>query len=141
MLFNQVDLTPTILGLLGAAIPDALDGKDWSATLRGDASAIPPFVAFINVPYIDKSETPNRPMFEKGEERCIVSGPWKLILSTRRPPELYDLDSDPTERKNLWPKMLDSSEVNELLAHLAEWSVSTGDALAPKLLQSLQPPR
>jgi Arylsulfatase A and related enzymes len=36
LLFNSVDLVPTLLGLMGMSLPDSVQGTDFSGTLRGD---------------------------------------------------------------------------------------------------------
>ena len=91
----------------------------------------------VNVPFIDKSSRPHQPHLEKGEERCVVSGDWKLILSTVRAPELYYLVSDPGEKQNRWQEMVTSETVANLKAHLQVWADKTRDKLAPVLLAKL----
>ena len=137
LLFNSVDLTPTLLGLLGIPVTKQLDGHDWSNTIAGLSGFKPGYTAFINVPYIDKQSKPYRPMLEKGEERIIVYKDWKLILSTVRPPELYHLASDPEEKTNIWQLMRATPLMAELKTHFAKWANRTNDELTPELLQTL----
>ena len=59
-----------------------------------------------------------------------------MILSTVRPPELYDMHADPTEEDNLWPARSGSTEVKILEKKLSRWAVETGDQLARELLSS-----
>jgi arylsulfatase A-like enzyme len=94
----------------------------------------------MNVPYgaEKKSNTPPYPlMSEAGEERCIVHEKWKLILSTVRSPELYDLETDPLEKQNLWGGEAYLQIIDSLKEYLSEWAQKTNDELAPQLLQSL----
>ncbi len=72
-----------------------------------------------------------------GEERCVVSDDWKLILSTVRKPELYHLPSDPGEWQNRWQEMASSETVANLKAHLQAWANKTRDKLAPVLLTKI----
>ncbi len=134
ILINTVDLTPTILGLLGLPVPEPLDGRNLSSSIFDSNSTKPKYTVYINVPYIDKTVNPHRPMFERGEERVVVSGGWKLILSTVRSPELYRLETDPDELDNLWSKTLCQTRIKTMLHYLEEWATDTGDRLSVQLL-------
>lgn len=125
-LISSVDLTPTILGLIGKPAPDGLQGEDLSELLRGRRDRGRAYVLIENVPY------PFAP--EKGEERCVFDGRWKLILSTRRPAELFDLSSDPAEETNRWETLKRGEEVHRLLEQLSRWADKTRDDLAPRLV-------
>ena len=133
MLINSGDLTPTLLGLMGHDVPK-VDGLNFSAQIRGESKEFPAYTVMVNVPFINKKEKPNQPMIEKGEERAIVHDRYKLILSTVRDPELYDLTADPGETSNLWNSQ-NRSAVGRMRTHLSEWADRTGDTLAPKLIQ------
>jgi arylsulfatase A-like enzyme len=136
-LFSSVDLTPTMLGLMGYAVPEGLDGLNLSDSIRQGGKEGREALVMVNVPFIDKSSRPHQPHLEKGEERCVVSGDWKLILSTVRAPELYYLVSDPGEKQNRWQEMVTSETVANLKAHLQVWADKTRDKLAPVLLAKL----
>ena len=127
-LISSVDLAPTVLGLVGQQGPEEIQGKDLSALARGvdrkGRRAI-----FIE----------NRPILrhpEQGIERCVRDQKWKLILSTMRRPELYDMEHDPNERDNLWSRMRHSTQAQVLKSYLREWGQKTGDELALRLLQN-----
>jgi len=124
-LISSVDLTPTILSLLGRPVPSGLQGQDLSALARGTTDRGRDYVFIENIPFTDAPA--------KGEERCVFDGRWKLILSTQRPPELYDLADDPKEVHNRWAEMKGSSVVRTLLDRLAAWAGGTRDDLAPRL--------
>lgn len=137
-LISSVDLTQTILGLLNIAGPQGLQGKDLSDLVTGKSTSGREAVFIENFPYIDKGETPgkynNEPDWGTGEERCVRTLEWKLILSTVREPELYDMTQDPEEQNNLWAKMKNTRDAAELLTLLHRWGVETGDDLAPQLV-------
>ena len=130
-LISSVDLTPTILGLAGQPIPAGLQGQDLSTLARGQTDKGRDCVFIENVPY------PFKP--DKGEERCVFDGRWKLILSSRRAPELYDLKSDADEVTNHWEKMAASEPATRLVRLLAAWAHETKDELAPHLIAALSP--
>jgi arylsulfatase A-like enzyme len=129
-LISSVDLTPTILGLLGQETPQGLQGSDLSGLARGTSKTGRDVVFIENTPY------PYKP--EKGRERCVFDGRWKLILSNVRAPELYDLHSDPEEFENHWPKQRNSAEAQALLEQLRTWGKRTKDPLTPHLLSQLE---
>lgn len=80
---STADLTPTLLRILGLAIPDGLDGK--------------PQPGSPTVPYAESYQLAER--FRLAPHRTIVDGTLKLIDVPK--PELYDLVADPGERTNL----------------------------------------
>jgi uncharacterized sulfatase len=131
-LLSSVDLVPTMLSLVRKPVPSGLQGRDLGALLRGETDQGREYAFMENVPF------PFAP--EKGEERCVLSGQWKLILSTKRPPELYEYKSDPQEIRNRWDEMKTEPVVAELLRQLQTWATETHDRLVPQLLKDLQKP-
>lgn len=125
-LISSVDLVPTMLSLIGRPIPRGLEGRDLSDLARGRTDQGRPYVFIENIPFpFDRS---------KGEERCVFDGRWKLILSTQRAPELYDLANDPAEVKNLWDNKQGDPIVDNLVSQLEAWGERTDDKLAPQLI-------
>ena len=91
---SLTDLAPTILELAGFAPPGmpAMDGASQAPLLTGKRPANPEggyaFAAQIQDRSVERSE------------RAVVKGRWKLI-ENRGGVELYDLRSDPDEKRNL----------------------------------------
>jgi len=95
-----VDVMPTVLELLRVAAPPRLEGVSLAPLLRGDVQAAPP-------PAL--SEATLGPL----EQKSIRAGRYKYILEGSTSPqesfragpaareELYDLEADPGERRNL----------------------------------------
>lgn len=85
---EHLDIAPTILDLLSIPIPSQFQGRSFVPLLRGEDLPRLPHVAQTQLRGIDIDS--------------IRSGQWKLIidrmLDTR---ELYDMQADPEERKNL----------------------------------------
>ncbi|GMU23416.1 MAG: sulfatase [Phycisphaerae bacterium] len=129
-LISSVDLTPTILSLAGQPVPDGLEGQNLSDLARGKTQQGRRYVFIENIPY------PFKP--EQGNERCVFDGEWKLILSTKRAPELMNVKQDPAEKDNRYPSMKDSPVVRRLREQLAKWARETKDDLAPELLKALR---
>jgi arylsulfatase A-like enzyme len=95
---QQIDLLPSLLGLLGIAPPPDLPGRDLSARWRErGGSGRPPPLLFAEE------------RFTVTDKHAVRSGPLKLILNNDGPElwragthvELYDLAQDPAERRNL----------------------------------------
>ena len=129
-LISSVDLTQTLMELIGQKSPTGLQGEDLSTLARGKTDRGREYIFIENIPYPF-----NR---EKGEERCVFDGKWKLILSTKRSPELYDLDSDPTESENVFSEERGNDPVQRLCRALESWSKETKDELTPALLKRLR---
>ena len=136
-LISSIDLYPTMASLLGLNYGEGLDGLNLGNQITNKTDKGRASLVMVNVPFINKDQTPNQPDLEKGEERCVVQGEWKLILSTVRDPELYHLDSDPTETNNRWSDSKNEPIVSDLKRSLSLWAIRTRDPLTPKLLAEL----
>jgi arylsulfatase A-like enzyme len=100
---SAVDLAPSLITLAGAALPRDVnfDGEDLSAALLGKLQQRqkPLFweygrnEEFFRFPGDARNRSPNL---------AVRDGSWKLLVSTEGAnPELYDLQADPNETKNL----------------------------------------
>ncbi|PHS03963.1 MAG: hypothetical protein COA78_17125 [Blastopirellula sp.] len=86
-LMTTMDLLPTFAKLAGAKLPAdrVIDGKDIWATLIG------------------KAQTPHEAFFyHRGNQlQAVRSGKWKLHTNKGKPTQLYDLENDIGEKKNV----------------------------------------
>ena len=88
---RSIDVMPTVLDLLGLAdATPAVSGRSVAPALAGKAMADEPTFAESLTPLIH---------YGWSDLRALRDGRWKYILAPR--PELYDLDQDPGELKNL----------------------------------------
>ncbi|MBM4019229.1 MAG: arylsulfatase, partial [Planctomycetes bacterium] len=95
----SMDLMPTFAGLAGAAPPADIDGKDVWPLLSGRPGAKTPHQAFY--------------YYSGSNLQAVRSGKWKLVLYAApqgataadapkpRDPELYDLEADISESRNI----------------------------------------
>jgi arylsulfatase A-like enzyme/Flp pilus assembly protein TadD len=90
---RSVDLFPTLLDLLGVAVPAGLhvSGRSLAPALRGGpALSEEPAYAESLLPLLH---------YGWSDLRAVRDGRWKYIQAPR--PELYDLQADPGERRDL----------------------------------------
>jgi arylsulfatase A-like enzyme len=85
------DLNPTLTGLAGLPTQNALDAKSFAPVLRKETKVHRDCVVCT-----ERSLNP-----EQGSYRAIRTRSEKLILSDNDMTELYDMASDPDERRNL----------------------------------------
>lgn len=107
------DIFPTLCELAGAAVPPGLDGQSLAPLLRGESATTRPtlFLAYRDV------------------QRAVRNERFKLI---RYPQvdvtQLFDLESDPHETRNLAADPAYGDTLTELQRDLAGWQESQGDA-------------
>jgi choline-sulfatase len=131
---RSVDLMPSALDLLGVEPPAGWkgSGRSLAAVLRGAAPmpAAEPAYAESLLPLLH---------YGWSDLRALRDGRWKYIQAPR--PELYDLDADPGETRDLAAEMPARAEAlrNGLAAYLArERAVKTDAAgVPPDLLEKL----
>jgi arylsulfatase A-like enzyme len=106
------DVYPTLCEMVGARIPDSLEGKSLLPIIRGKTNKIRGtiFLAYKDI------------------QRGIRKGQWKMI---RYPyinkTQLFNLRSDPYEMNDLAQKSAYSKHIDELLKLMAEQQILYGD--------------
>jgi arylsulfatase A-like enzyme len=151
-LFSGVDLVPTLLGLLGLPIPAEVQGLSHAANL-GDANShsVPvrgevytaktyhdsfdPIRAIRTKEFSYIENYAARPLLDLPldiEESAPGRAVAPLSAAPRPERELYDLRTDPTERKNLLTGTV-SSDVEAVASEMAlllnEWRQKTNDVI------------
>ena len=123
---HVVDLMPTLLELAGASHPRARDGRP-SRALRGESLA----------PVLRGGGRERGPIFwEHQGNRAVRYGRWKLVSRWRHGWELYDLEADRTELRNLAEEH--PERVRELAASYVEWAKGAGVGLWPWVIRPLR---
>lgn len=144
----SIDLLPTIAGRVGGALPQhPIDGRDVWPLLSHQPHAQNPHPAYAFY-------------YNQNELQGLRSGPWKLLLPHKanglagNPPgrdgkpgpyqkisvdtELYNLDTDPAERRNV---ALQHPEVlRELESYAEQFRADLGDSLTKRTGSGVRPP-
>jgi len=124
-----VDMAPTALEILGIAAPTPIDGVSLTALMAGERVTVPPASIESVQPWASYGWAPLR---------GIRKGPWKYIAAPT--PELYNVDSDPSEARNLAPTEEAMAAELRALAGSPEMAVQTSspDALDPEVAARLR---
>ena len=98
---SQIDVMPTLLELAGLSVPDYVEGSSLLPLVRGDSGRFRE-EAFAETTPAGWQSLPE----DHREIWCVRTDGWKLILNTDAEGrtdrwELYDLEADPGERRNL----------------------------------------
>ena len=115
-LVQLIDIAPTLLGAAGVAIPDNWEARPLDAILEGKQAAIREKV------YAELA----RDHIQSGAEYIVMQRDrrWKIVYYLGEPlGELYDLDSDPREIRNLWNEEAARPTRERLLREVFEWSM------------------
>lgn len=117
-----VDMMPTLLGFVGAPIPDGVEGIDLTALMRGDESAAPTD-QWINFPCMPHGHS-------LPEWRGVVTRSHTYVRLRERPFLLYDDRDDPFQLVNLVDSPRSAPLCEELDARVQNWLARTHDPFA-----------
>ena len=126
-----VDVFPTALELAGLAAPAGITGRSLAPALRGGPAAPEPVTyAETLVPLLH---------FGWSDLRVVREGRWKYIQAPR--PELYDLQSDPGETRDLSaPEAARANAMRAALGRILDKERAAGSSaapLSPELMEKL----
>lgn len=110
---SHIDLAPTILELMGVPVPPELSGKSMVPELYGREPAGDREPILLDLP----ADSYNPPT------RATIKGPYKLIEDPGEKFQLYDLDKDPGETRNLAGVPAHAAALEEMKkVHAAAWA-------------------
>jgi arylsulfatase len=108
---HLIDAMATVVEATGAAYPTQFNGN--AIQPMAGVSLLP---AFAGMPLERKEPI----FFEHEGNRAVRAGKWKLVLKHLGPWELYDMEADRTERRNL---VDDQPEIaDDLIAKWEAWA-------------------
>ena len=135
---SHIDLVPTLLDLMGRPAVPSLPGRSLVPLMQGEATkARDVFLQWHphrlrSVP--DGTATVSKEEIERvlGEStRTIVTQQgWKLSLSDVDRAQLFHLETDPHETRNLFSTQKHEREVANLSRRISAWQKAVGDPLA-----------
>ena len=140
---SQIDLAATVLDILDQPWEGRTQGKSLMPLIRGEMSerddvfieyylgAVKPGTKYKNVDLEPALLEKTQETYGNGTaERTIVTADrWRLSLMESGEHELYDLNTDPNELKNLYYDPAFSNKVEELKARISDWQKETGDTV------------
>ncbi len=149
-LVETTDLLPTLFEYCGIAEPVACQGRSFAPLLE-DKPYEPHEVVFSEniIPEVITSGSHDS-FFEKGEgikgirhpdAKMLRSDRWKLNYYANGEGELYDLDNDPGEERNLFADPVRQPVVGEMKDRLLEWMMTADetDQIEPRWRISAPP--
>lgn len=124
-LVSEVDLMPTLLSAAGVSAPSVLAGQSLQDVLRGHTDSRRDFL-FTEMNFHEPQQC--KP------QRTVRDARYKLLLNlapldAQAPVELFDLQSDPEETKNLADDAAHAATRRRLEAALRDWRERTSDPL------------
>jgi len=133
-LVSLIDVGPTVLDLAGIAVPGWMEGRTLAPYLRGESTTSPPFVF--------SEHAGDRILSGTTFMTMIRSARWKLVhFADSTEGQLFDLEDDPTELKNLWDRTETHAIKTELIARILDWRIA-GSLVTqrwPQMAMSLSP--
>jgi arylsulfatase A-like enzyme len=120
---SLVDHMPSLLSMVGAAVPEEVEGLDLSRYILGEESAAPDSV-FINHPLVPSD-------YSYPEWRGVVTQTHTYARTREEAWMLYDDIADPMQTVNLANDPAHAALQGRLDAELQEWLVRTRDPFEP----------
>lgn len=120
-LANLVDLPRTILNLTGTDIPAGMQGYDLTPILDGAVPSVQ-----------DATVIENRATTKVCQQTLVTDHHKLVIYDGSDEGELYDMDSDPDQYRNLWSLPEQQSLKSELLLKLAQTRMKSEGTRCPR---------
>lgn len=120
---SHVDITPTILDFFGQNLPPSLSGVSLMPTVMGDGRRVRDYV-FLEY---GRYETDHDGYGGFQPYRAVCDGRFKLVVNLLCEDELYDLEKDPYEMRNLIWEPETAGKRNALHDAMLDWMNQTRD--------------
>jgi arylsulfatase A-like enzyme len=128
--FSLIDLVPTVLEMIGAKVPDRLHGRSRLPVLQGDETLAGNDVVVEwngrNLEASSNGEEFDR--IQNARKRALIgSDGWKLVVGLDDKNELFDLNADPAELRNLIDSEDHRVRSEGMLSTLINWQKTVND--------------
>lgn len=155
-LVSIADVLPTLCEILGLKIPPGVQGRSLEPILTGHAVPADVFSSVyaergfggaeygpgerppLHFPYPGRTFDELNTVTQSGRSAMVRRGNHKLIAHSSGRAELYDLEADPTETRNLIDQHESAAVRSAMLADLVQWLLHVQDDL-PLGRYSLKP--
>ena len=124
--YSHVDTVPTLLDLVGADLPDHLQGESRVPVLKGEETleGNDVIIDWTGRNVGDEAS----PSIQDVPHRILISHDgWKLSLAEGDQGELYDLNGDPTESVNLFDDPSHRERVADMASRIRAWQRANDD--------------
>ncbi|MEW6356164.1 MAG: sulfatase-like hydrolase/transferase [Planctomycetota bacterium] len=145
-LIEMIDLLPTLCEVCGIELMHTQFGRSLMPVIRGEKDEHREYVfseggALNTEVHTHETDRPkeniywSRPALQvtdpdtHGKAVMIRSRKWKYVRRLYDTDELYDMENDPDETKNLINDPSKKDVINELVAAMCTWFIETGDAV------------
>lgn len=133
---SHIDFLPTIMELLGQAVPEQCQGKSRVQLLHGGAMPAdnvfmewsPNRTKVIKRTSLAGGRAIKRAVSES-TRAVVTSDGWKICLRDKDTNEIYNLQADPIEGENLWEKGGNPEVVIRARDEIKRWQEKAGDTL------------
>lgn len=119
---SLIDISPTILSLIGESTPARMSGRDLSPGFATD-------IEFQEDPYRFSEHKPLGEWHHTVEWRLVTNGRYKYVWNWGDLDELYDLQADPHELRNEIANAGLTDTLQHLRRQLDGWMIATDDPL------------
>lgn len=148
---SMVDVFPTVCEMMGGEIPLGVQGRSLKNMLGGESYPQEEFRSVMaetgyggeyytkadDDDYIKEGAVQKKPYFfdelntwsQSGSMRMVRMGDWKLVYDMHGNGELYNVEQDPAEIRNLFDKKRYARQREELLKELLKWEIATVDPI------------
>lgn len=137
---SQVDLLPTLLDAMDIQAKGKLDGESLMPMITAESEAVgrDVFIEWTGEEGEHRWFTVNKDqelaariteVYGASVRAVVSTDNWKLCLQTAGEHELYDLNTDPLETKNLYGSYQYQEKFEELQAKILEWQKTSNDTL------------
>jgi arylsulfatase A-like enzyme len=144
---NLVDVVPTVLQLQGLAAPGGMQGRPLPGATdapardatcaeygAGGAPCTLADLDALGLSGLEAAKATLRWREAEGRRKMIRTARWKFTTDPHDGvDELYDLQADPDERRNLAGEKIHEATIADLRARLLTWMITTEDAHPPTL--------
>ncbi len=128
VMLNHIDIAPTTLGLCGIAVPQEMQGYDYSYLCKKESDGKPCGAPPPTSVYLQQIPAKHHPHSINKPWRAVVTQDgWKYVCFPGVDAMLFNLNDDPYELANLCYDMIYQEKKEALHALLQAHIISTGD--------------